>query len=175
MRETYPFQKPCWHVLRDPTYPPETLIRLGQLIVDPRQPTDRLGKGPLELGPDDSVFNHCPEVDVTYVDSDSRSYGIGLGAAIMSMLPFGIKGHYKSSSAKLFEIERVESQSLEPSEEYVRRSLMQSAVRSYLAAKKYKKSLYMIVGLKLGRNAQIIARESKIAQTAQSQWIFQEP
>lgn len=132
------------------------MIRLGQLIVDPRQPTDRLGKGPLELGSDDYVFPHCPEFDVTFTHNNCYSYGIGLGAAIASMLPFGIKGHYEKSSAKIFEIEKIESQSLVPSEEYVRRSLMQPVVRQYLATKNHRKSLYMIVGIKLGCNAQII-------------------
>ena len=58
--------------------------------------------------------------------------------------------------SKYFEIERVESQCLEPSDEYVRQSLMQPTVRQYLAKKRYKTSLYMIVGLKIGRNARIM-------------------
>jgi hypothetical protein len=74
----------------------------------------------------------------------------------MSLLPFGVRGQYSASEGKLFEIERVESQILEPSDDYVQQTLTKPSVREYLAAKCYRQPLYMIVGVKVGRNARII-------------------
>lgn len=143
-------------MLQDPTYPAETLVRLGQLIHDPRHPAERVGREPLEFGPGDTVHELCTETNFTYAQLTHRRFDIGLGATIMSFLPFGIRGQYSASDGKLFEIERVESRLLEPSDSYVQKTLTKPSVREYLAAKYYKKPLYMIVGVKVGRNARIL-------------------
>lgn len=73
----------------------------------------------------------------------------------MSLLSFTIRGQHSANSGQLFEIERVESQSLDPSEDYVRRSLTKPSVSDYLKRERYKRNLYMVVGVKIGRNARI--------------------
>ena len=150
-------------MLQDPTYPVDTMVRLGQLIDDPRRPDERVGREPLEFGPDDKVHKLSSETNFTFIQAANRVWDIDIGATIMSFLPFGIRGHYSATSGKLFEIERIDSQSLDPSDDYVERSLRKPSVREYLAAYRYQKPLYMIVGIKVGRNARIIqGRFSKV-------------
>ena len=111
------------------TYVPDTLIRLDQFVNGPKDPTDRVEK-PVEPGPGDLVHDHCQEDDVNYVHSARRSRNIGLGAAVLRLLPFGIKGHYNGFLKKNFEIEKLKSKSLEPSDGIL-----------YLKSKNYKKSI----------------------------------
>ena len=83
------------------------------------------------------------------------AFNVGLSAKVLSLLPFDINGHRHTRKTYTFEIETIESRKFIPSPHYVRQSVLQTTVLSYLAKHRYRKSLYMIVGIKIARNAKV--------------------
>ena len=87
----------------------------------------------------------------THTDS---SYNLGFSAAVLSLLPFGLTGDRSKRTNYLYKIKKVEGHMFLPSREYVRRSVSQPEVLRYLSRHWYRKSLFMIVGIKIGFNAE---------------------
>jgi hypothetical protein len=142
-----------WFILYDSSFPPDTAIRLGQLITDPRQPADSLQRAPLEIGPEETTMDSHEHNVISQTHADS-SFDIGLSAAVLSLLPFGLAGDKNRNTTYRYEIKKVEGRMFLPSPEYVSRSVLQPEVLHYLARHRYRKSLYMIVGIRVGFNAE---------------------
>lgn len=88
--------------------------------------------------------------------TSASDYGISLSARVLGLLPFGLGGNRQNSTRHVYEIESVKTQKFIPSEHYIRESIFQAPVLSYLAKYKYKKPVYMIVGVKIGSNARVV-------------------
>jgi len=142
-------------VLYDTSFPPNTAIRLGQLITDPRNPTESLANGPftIELG---AVIDSGTKKDYVFRKQHEREFGIGFSAAVLSLLPFGLEGDKDRKTTHHFRIKSVEECMFLPSYEYVQKSVLQEQVLNYLAQHRYRKALYMIVGIRVGCDAEII-------------------
>ena len=85
-----------------------------------------------------------------------RTLDLGFSASVLSLIPFGLIGKRQKDAFYRYEIEKVEGQTFLPSHEYVQKSVLQPEVLDYLARFRYRKSLYMIVGVKIGFNAEIL-------------------
>lgn len=137
----------------DTSFLPDTAIRLGQLIVDPRKPSECLQDAPLEI---ESQVDVQTEYDFQYQKRTDGKFHLGFSAAVLSLLPFGLAGSTQKGTTHKFEIEKIDSQKFKPTHKYTRQSVFQPEVLKYLAKHKYRKSLFMIVGIKVGFNAKII-------------------
>src|ERR1700738_59237 len=123
--------KATWFVLHDTSYPPNTAVRIGQLILSPRQPTECAGNvGPLPL---DSAPIDRIEDKVIYECGTGSNTNLGFSAAVLSLLPFEISGERNRNTSHRYEIERVEEKIFIPSIEYVKKSVFQPEVLKYLA------------------------------------------
>src|SRR5438045_494166 len=149
-----------WFVLYDTSFLPDTAIRLGQLITDPRKPADTVQKAPLEIRQLGMTVDRHSEKDVVFQTRTDKSLGIGLSATVLSILPFGLSGDKRKDTTHLYEIKKVEVRMFNPSREYVLKSVLEPEVLNYLARHKYRKSLYMIVGIQIGFNAKIVHKRT---------------
>ena len=143
-------------MLYDTSFPPDTAIRLGQLITDPRNPTEKLADGPLTIGPLGTVVDSGTKRDYVFRKQRGREFGIGFSAAVLSLLPFGLEGDKERKTTHHFTIKTVEESMFLPSREYVQKSVLQAQVLDYLAQRRYRKSLYMIVGIRVGCDAEVV-------------------
>ena len=137
------------------TFTPETAIRLGQLITDPRKPEERLDSTPLAIDAKERVFSGPTKHDVLYEKEINKDSGLGFSATVLSFLPFSIGGDKGTGTTHRFQIKKVEEKFFDPSADYVHKSVLQPAVLGYLAKNGYRKSLYMIVGIRTGHDATI--------------------
>ena len=143
-------------MLYDTSFPPNTAIRLGQLITDPRNPTESLANGPLTIESLGTVVDSGTKRDYVFRKQREREFGIGFSAAVLSLLPFGLQGDKERKTTHHFRIKTVEESMFLPSPEYVQKSVLQAEVLKYLAQHRYRKSLYMIVGIRVGCDAEVI-------------------
>jgi hypothetical protein len=141
--------------LYDTSFPPNTALCLGQLITHPRQPTERVGNKPLDIN-DQMLLPVRNESDLKFDSESGTGFGIGFSATVLSFLPFVIEGDKRKSTKHRYEISKVEERMFVPTGDYVKQSVLQSDVLEYLAKHRYKKSLYMIVGIKVGCDAKVI-------------------
>src|SRR5205814_4242980 len=111
---------------------------------------------PLNISPPETTLEGLIENNVVFEKHEGSNFQIGLSAAVLSMLPFGISVKTPKNDNHRYQVERVEGRMFLPSREYIKRSVLQPEVLSYLARNGYRKSLYMIVGIKVGFNAEII-------------------
>jgi hypothetical protein len=95
------------------------------------------------------------EKDTIFQTSSQNNLNIGFSASVSQLLPFTIAGGKRSSTNHRYEIQKVESQIFYPTQTYVRNTVAQPQVLKYLAEHKYHKSLFMIVGIKVGYDGQI--------------------
>src|ERR1700737_3583992 len=129
---------------------PDTWIRLGQIIPAPRQPTERYAP-PLPHGPEDKTY-HEPLIKSAKVTmSSGGTTNVGFAATVFSILQCGSSGEGSSDVQNEFDVGNIESQTFDPSEDYIRESIRQPAVISHLAEQKYRKSVYMIVGIQVAQ------------------------
>ena len=96
-------------MLYDTSFPPDTAIRLGQLITDPRDPAESLANGPLTIESLGTVVDSGTKRDYVFRKQRERELGIGFSAAVWSLLPFGLEGDFSR-------IGLTESQSRTPAE-----------------------------------------------------------
>lgn len=146
-----------WFVLHD-NLAPDTAVQLGQLIGNPRRPSDRIGNTPLPLEAEASerVVNK-----ILYRVDDGNVTKIGFSASVLSLLPFELSGERKHHTTHEYEIERVEEKTIHPSLDYVKKSVFEPEVLSYLASTLYRKPLYMVVGVRVAYDAKITHTEQR--------------
>lgn len=140
---------------------PDTAIRLGQLIPNPRRPTEAIGSKPLPLEtlPSERLVDKS-----IYQLGDEKAANIGFSASVLSFLPFELSGERKHQTTHLYKIERMEEKLIVPTVEYVKQSVFQPEVLGYLASMLYKKSLYMVVGIRVAFDA-TVSHSKKLGHT----------
>ena len=139
----------------DTGFLPDTVIRLGQLVTDPRKPAETIQKAPVEIDPVEMTVEAQTERNVVFQKNSENGFGVGLSAAVFSILPCGIGGNTNKGTTHRYEINKVERRMFRPSRKYVQQSVQQPEVLEYLARNRYRKSLFMIVGIKVGFNAHV--------------------
>ena len=115
----------------------------------------------MNIGPREITSEGLIENDVIFEKGKTSSFQLGLSAAVLSILPFGIKGQTPKNNSHRYQVERVEGRMFLPNREYIKKSVLQPEVLSYLARHGYRKSLYMVVGIKVGFNAEIIHQRKR--------------
>jgi hypothetical protein len=146
---------PKWFACPDTSFPPDTEIQLGQIIPDPRYPFEKYGDGPLPFGPNDKVYRNLGIKSRNVTVTSGRTTSVGITAAVFNLLQCGASGHVSSDGEHDYDIGKIESQTLVPSEDYVRQSVLQSAVLSKLAQKNYRKAVFMIVGIQIAQRGDV--------------------
>lgn len=95
------------------------------------------------------------EREVEFETKSEKSINVGFSAAVLSLLPFGVGGKRKAQVTHRYEIKEVETQTLYPSRAFIRQSVHQPQVLKYLASQGYRKSVYMVVGIKVAYGAHV--------------------
>lgn len=146
-----------WFVLHDNLLP-DTGVRLGQLIGNPRKPSDPIGNTPLPL---ETIASERVENKILYQVNDGDMTSIGFSASVLSLLPFELSWERKHYTTHRYEIERVEEKIIFPSPGYVKKSVFEPEVLSYLASTLYRKPLYMVVGVRVAFDCKITHSEQR--------------
>lgn len=136
-------------------YLPDTEIRLGQIITNPRKPAEYLGAGPLDVREFPISTVDREEENVIFEKEIRGRKGLGFSITLLTLLPFEISGDMQGETSHKWEIKKVAERSFHPSRLYVQQSIYQSDVMEYLKDHKYKKSVYMIVGVRIGQEARV--------------------
>jgi hypothetical protein len=122
-----------WFVLRYNHFPPSGPIKLGQMIENPTEPhqvIDFSGSAPF---PVDMPVIPSFEEDFSW-DITHGSDGHAALSAQMDGLPVSgtVRAEFKRSTRNWAEFERLETQLIVPTQEYVRESMARPAVKEFL-------------------------------------------
>jgi len=139
------YQKPTWFVLSDTSFPPDKAIKIGQIIVDPFAPWERVG-GPLPITKPEEIQISEP-IPITFDGSNSDGISGGIGAMFVNVFKFGIHAGRTTEMSIKYDSPGMTTHTFFPSPEYVTQSTLQPAVVEYLNRRRV--SLYMIVGVRV--------------------------
>jgi len=140
-----------WLVLNDLRLSPDS-VKLGQIVPDPRHPILTLGDAlPFENGDDVKVVDEDGEVIVQTEEVKEKQRSIA--ATFFKSLK--LKSTSRKEARTRWEIDGISTMAFEPTERYVQKSMTHPAVSRYLASYQSKKTVYMVVGLKIGHNAKL--------------------
>jgi len=147
-----------WFVLADTGVKPGTTLHLGQLITDPFNPQFRLADQPLSINPNEITHGN-PEEKVHIVVDHKKGLKLGVGLVIVNFFNFCVNANRTREGRSDYTIEKVTTNTFTPSGDYVQRSMTQPPVIKYL--QEHRHSVYMVVGLKIAHNANVIQSQSK--------------
>jgi hypothetical protein len=107
-----------WFVLSDTRVKPDTTLKLGQLITDPRSPQFSPADQPLSISPHEIIQGN-PEENVKVDVDHKNSLKLGVGLIIAGFLKFGVDGNRLREGCSLYTIERVTTTAFTPDRDYV--------------------------------------------------------
>ena len=143
------FLAPQWH------HKPGGAITLGSIVVDPKAPHVSYTKDSSVQLPALSVDHKTAPFQITLENSTKKQ--TGLSADILSALGVGgsIALNLSKSKSITISAREVQTQEIHPTYAYGDAMIQQGDVQRYLEGKRFKKDVYMVVGLKIAKNATI--------------------
>jgi hypothetical protein len=127
-------------------------IRLGQLISAIDDPGHTIGTlAPLKIDNDEMPLSEVQATGMDHEDNASSSYvaNIFIKAVEVMGAKFNIKVQH--SNKLLSAMEEVEAQTFEPNDDYVKKSLQQAKVQSWLKETWPRKRVFMVCGILIAR------------------------
>jgi hypothetical protein len=139
--------------------PPNTAILLGNILTDPTLPYESLNTDSLPTLSSDITIT-TTKTGFKATRSQLRNEKFGIWAQILEGAYGGGVGHNSDNSQEFcFEIDEIETSFIKPSgkttQEYIRSCVEDEDVQSFFEGSRFKKSVFMIVGLKVAKNARI--------------------
>jgi len=140
---------------------PDSTITPGRLIVDPRTP-----EGPPYL--DKALL--IPDTDLRVTNypyknekQDEKGGSFGLFASFMSAVGLGadLSGNIKSGRSLDIEVDRLQTVMFDPSAEYLEETLNLPKNLAYLRDQRFKRSLYLVTGVKTAYGAKLTRSRSE--------------
>jgi hypothetical protein len=154
-------ERKTYFILPGTDYVPDDLIKLGQIIADPRIPYRALSP-PLQPGPKPR-FAYKDDWRKEMSNLTSGSVGIFAQAlAIIDGLGGDISGNLSDSRINKWEAKRLETEFIEPEDDYIQRSVQVDQVQTYLKQNKLLgKSVYIITGIKAARTPSVTSERTQ--------------
>lgn len=144
--------------------PPDGLITLGSILVDPKKPERSLNRNDQVAIPTGSIYNaHKDDWEVTR--GQIREAEGGVWASFLSVI-LGLGGDLQINRShntnETYTCKRLETQYFQPDDVYIHQSLQNARVKSYFEQGWFRKPVYMITGLKVARG--VTAKTSELEE-----------
>ncbi|CZR56495.1 uncharacterized protein PAC_06383 [Phialocephala subalpina] len=140
--------------------PPHGPLRLGNIITNIKDPTYCLNSNEIIL-PLDSIVYLTFKQGFTATRNDVQQGKAGIWAKVA--MATGLRGEasmkFDKASNDIFEVREIETTFFTPTQEYLEKSMNAPGVKKWLEASRWRKTVYMIVGLKIAKG--ISVRSSK--------------
>ncbi|KAH6670620.1 hypothetical protein B0J14DRAFT_429166, partial [Halenospora varia] len=154
--------KPTYFLAPNCDFPPDGLIALGSIIIDPKTPQKSLNHRNNQRKPvpaDDLQESY--KDDWEDVIRSARHNRITLWMSFLQMI-LGVGADVSAGFTKgredAYKFSRLETKYFEPDVAYIQESLKVESVKGYITATKYRKPIYMVTGVKIARGAEVSGR-----------------
>lgn len=135
-------------------YPSDGLVALGRIITDPWVPDEAIN--PTSTLPLPKLEQQTERDFKTVIKHGSKGrYGIFLQFLNLSVVEGKLGFHHSNHEDLYMSASMMETKYFIPTDEYVEEALRQQEVISKLSKQGYTEKLYMIIGLKIARGAQV--------------------
>ncbi|KAH8747494.1 hypothetical protein F5883DRAFT_244342 [Diaporthe sp. PMI_573] len=146
-------QPKTYFIFRPTVYKPNDLIRLGQIITDPRKPFQRLAeplplKGPLKP-------RSAPALEWSATNTKTGEVSVGIFSHVVNMMTVEASAEKSQNETQTWDAAILETRFFEISEDpsYVEQTAKVPAVDMWLKQYRHQgKTVYMITGLKIAKH-----------------------
>lgn len=148
-------------------YPPSSNISLGRIWTDPSDPGTCINPdGPLPF-PSNMQVQHGHKTDWKNKTGGQHKGLIGIWARFLQVVGIDAEANvtWHNSKGDTFEFMKLYTEFIDPTTEYYTQSVLEPSVADYIAETKFRKSIYMITGVKIARGADVKQESSKEAGT----------
>ncbi|KAH6698158.1 hypothetical protein BKA61DRAFT_710149 [Leptodontidium sp. MPI-SDFR-AT-0119] len=151
------------------TAPPSTAILIGHILTDPALPYESLNTDSHTPAPPSTTLT-TTKTGFLATRSQLSSGKFGIWAQVLEGAFGGMVGHSFDNSQDLdFEIDEIETSFMKPAgketKEYLRGCVEDGDVQAFLEESRFKKSVYMIVGLKIAKGAKVRKGSERSSET----------
>ncbi|CEI70951.1 unnamed protein product [Fusarium venenatum] len=137
---------------------PDGPIALGSILVDPRDPEAPLSDRPIPIDTETVQSHDQYDVQINLANIDRAS--AGLFAKIFHSTGLVLSGSSSTRVQSSASIQRLQTLSFEPSDDYMKKSLSVPKVQQYLARYHMRKRVFVITGVKVAFGAKVMDTES---------------
>jgi len=149
--------------------PPDTAILIGHILSDPALPYESLNADS-HLPAPASITLTTSKTGFSTTRSQLSSGKFGIWAQILEGAFGGGVGHNFDNSQNLdFEIDEIDTRFIKPAgketKEYMSNCVEDEDVQTFLEGSRFRKSIYMIIGLKIAKGAKVSKGSEKSRET----------
>lgn len=148
-------------------YPPSSNISLGRIWTDPSDPGTCINPdGPLPF-PSNMQVQHGHKTDWRHKTSGEHKGVIGIWARFLQVVGLDAEARvtWHNSNGDTYEFKKLDTDFIDPTTEYYKQSVLAPSVAQYIVETKFRKSIYMITGVKIARGADVEQARSEEAGT----------
>ena len=125
-------------------YPPNGLLALGNIILSPKRPVPPLAPAPAAPLPHVSSSKE----NFTWMRNHSASAKLGLWTKFIELLSLHASINTARTVQEVYSFARMDTTEFFPDAGFVRAAMAAPAVKEYLERQRFRKSVYMVVGIK---------------------------
>ena len=129
------------------------LVQLGNIIKDPKRPDEPLNDENREALPPLAVNTKKPLFEAKIAVDSTNS--IGAGVSLAQLFGIDFKAEKKKATVWTVKADQVLTQEIRPKDSYVEKCFLHDEVKAYLEKTKFRKDLYMIIGIKAASSATV--------------------
>jgi hypothetical protein len=160
--------KPTYFLAPHCDFPPDGLIALGSIIVNPKTPQKSLNyRNNQRVAVSANELQESFKENWEDVVKSASHNKITLWASFLQMIMgvgADISAGLKQGREDLYKFRRLETRFFEPGVAYIEESLKGEGVKAYISATRCKKPIYMITGVKIARGAMVTGKTVKSYQ-----------
>ena len=148
-------------------YPPSSNISLGRIWTDPSDPGTCINPdGPLPF-PSNMQVQHGHKTEWRNKTGGQHKGLIAIWARFLQVVGIDAEASitWHNSKGDTYEFKTLDTEFIDPTMEYYTQSVLAPSVAEYIVETKFKKSIYMITGVKIARGADVEQARSKEAGT----------
>ena len=148
-------------------YPPSSNISLGRIWTDPSDPGTCINPdGPLPF-PSNMQVQHGHKTDWRNKTGGQHKGIIGIWARFLQVVGIDAEARvtWNNSKGDKFEFKTLDTEFIDPTMEYYTQSVLAPSVAEYIVDTKFRKSIYIVTGVKIARGADVEQARSKEAGT----------
>ena len=146
-------------------YPPSSNISLGRIWTDSSDPGTCINPdGPLPF-PSNMQVQHGHKTDWRNKTSGEHKGVIGIWARFLQVVGLDAEAsvNWHDRNGDTYGFKRLDTDFIDPTTEYYTQSVLVPSVAEYIVEPKFKKSIYMITGVKIARGADVEQARSEEA------------
>lgn len=127
-------------------YPPNTVLSLGNIVICPKRAVPALALAPAPKPPLPQISSS--KTDFQWTRNHTSSVSLGVWTKFVQLLDLGVSTDTSYTRHDIYTFAQMDTTEFFPDVDYVRDALTVPAVKHYLERQRFRKSVYMVVGIK---------------------------